>query len=403
MPKNFKNYQADSDPESDSISLHPAQELKVSLFAQRLLSERNKAKKLEFERVPTLLQANDWVVKIDLTQAYFHLPIAQSHQRYLRVLYTPEATRRPELLQITCLPFGLSSSPKAFATVSNWVTHLRSKGLRIIVYLDDFLIAHQDRHMLQDQAAEAIRVLTLLGWMVNFQNSVLNPTKVIEYLGISWNLHVNSKQLPIDKVLRISARIQGLLRDNRWSVKQAQCILGMLNFAAFVVPRGPPYSDGLQQIAETRPFSKVPNRSASCDGTLMVARNANAEHADTSASGVTSYHNRHLWQGLGCTSGQFTGQRDMEPRTKALAQQPEGNVGFDTSNIIIQTAFTEFHMAPRWHRVYWRPDLKMRAVSAPYTIINLRNCLFDTRTLLPPPQVDQVHLEVWLVKGGPNI
>ncbi|KOB65803.1 putative transposon Ty3-I Gag-Pol polyprotein, partial [Operophtera brumata] len=69
-------------------------------------------------------------------------------------------------------------------------------------------------------------------------NSVLNPTKVIEYLGISWNLHMNSKQLPIDKVLRISARIQGLLRDNRWSVKQAQCILGMLNFAAFVVPRG---------------------------------------------------------------------------------------------------------------------------------------------------------------------
>ncbi|KOB65654.1 putative transposon Ty3-I Gag-Pol polyprotein, partial [Operophtera brumata] len=194
---------------------------------------------INVQRVPTFLQANDWVVKIDLTQAYFHLPIAQSHQRYLRVLYTPEATRRPELLQITCLPFGLSSSPKAFATVSNWVAHLlRTKGLRIIVYLDDFLIAHQDRHMLQDQAAEAIRVLTLLGWMVNFQKSVLNPTKVIEYLGISWNLHMNSKQLPIDKVLRISARIQGLLRDNRWSVKQAQCILGMLNFAAFVVPRG---------------------------------------------------------------------------------------------------------------------------------------------------------------------
>ncbi|KOB79429.1 putative reverse transcriptase-7 [Operophtera brumata] len=59
---------------------------------------------INVQRVPTFLQANDWVVKIDLTQAYFHLPIAQSHQRYLRVLYTPEATRRPELLQITWRP-----------------------------------------------------------------------------------------------------------------------------------------------------------------------------------------------------------------------------------------------------------------------------------------------------------
>lgn len=59
-------------------------------------------------------------------------------------------------------------------------------------------------------------------------------------------------------------------------------------------------------------------------------------------------------------------------------------------------------IVPRWHKVYWRPDVKRRAVRAPFTITNLRHRLLDTRTCRPPPQVDQICLEAWLVKGGHN-
>uniref|UniRef100_A0A1E1WRT6 RNase H type-1 domain-containing protein n=1 Tax=Pectinophora gossypiella TaxID=13191 RepID=A0A1E1WRT6_PECGO len=57
-------------------------------------------------------------------------------------------------------------------------------------------------------------------------------------------------------------------------------------------------------------------------------------------------------------------------------------------------------ICPQWSNVPWRADLKPRALSSPYTIRHLHRSLIDTRTGLPPPQVDKLKLEAWLVQGG---
>lgn len=71
--------------------------------------------------------------KIDISQAYFHIPIRESHRRYLAFSY------ENQLYQMTSLPFDLSSAPLAFSRVSKWIASmLRARGIRVLVYLDDF-------------------------------------------------------------------------------------------------------------------------------------------------------------------------------------------------------------------------------------------------------------------------
>ncbi|XP_049888064.1 uncharacterized protein LOC126382290 [Pectinophora gossypiella] len=167
----------------------------------------------------------------------------------------------PELLQITSLPFGLSSAPVTFAMISNWIAQVfRNRGMRVIVYLDDFLIVNQKKHVLADQAAEAVRILSTLGWTVNFKKSVLIPTQVLEYLGVTWDLSRNLKLFPVEKRLRTQSKIKRIMILNQWNLKDAQSMLGTLNFASFAIPRGRLHCRPLQmacaRLPKDRPYAK---------------------------------------------------------------------------------------------------------------------------------------------------
>ncbi|XP_037298475.1 uncharacterized protein LOC119190519 [Manduca sexta] len=184
-------------------------------------------------QVPNFLQHGDWIVKLDLSQAYYHLPVKDRHRRFLRISY------QGQLLQMTCLPYGLAAAPRIFASVTNWTAEiLRKKGLRLVVYLDDYLIVHQDRNTLTAQVEIAIQFLTSLGWCINMEKSVTTPTRVIDFLGVTWDTKFNTKFLPSEKIQRIRQMLRVRLEAGSWNLKQAQRLLGHLNFATFITHRG---------------------------------------------------------------------------------------------------------------------------------------------------------------------
>ena len=65
-----------------------------------------KMETLEF--AVTLIRPNCYLASIDLKDAYFTIPIAQEHRKFLRFQW------RDKLCKFTCLCFGLTSAPRIF-------------------------------------------------------------------------------------------------------------------------------------------------------------------------------------------------------------------------------------------------------------------------------------------------
>ena len=58
--------------------------------------------------LPDILQVQDWMVKIDLKEAYNAVPVHPDSQGFLSFLWNQTQ------YQFTCLPFGLSCAPQIF-------------------------------------------------------------------------------------------------------------------------------------------------------------------------------------------------------------------------------------------------------------------------------------------------
>ncbi|VEN60731.1 unnamed protein product [Callosobruchus maculatus] len=126
-------------------------------------------------------------------------------------------------------------------------------GIRIIVYLDDFLLAHQNPVILKGQAEKAIAFLMNLGWVVNFGKSILSPVKECVFLGLLWNTTKNTVALPPRKRRALKRDLRTLLSNHSWSWVTAKKILGKLNFAAFPVPLGRLHMREMQRACHRLP------------------------------------------------------------------------------------------------------------------------------------------------------
>jgi len=83
----------------------------------------------------TLLNMGDFLTCIDLKDAYLSVHVHESSQRYLCFQW------RNQSFAFQGLPFGLNTAPRVFTKLIKPVAaYLRKRGIRIIVYLDDFLI-----------------------------------------------------------------------------------------------------------------------------------------------------------------------------------------------------------------------------------------------------------------------
>ena len=122
-----------------------------------------------------ILNQNDFMVKLDLKDAYLTVGVHEQSQHYLRFIWQGQA------YQFQALPFGLCTSPRVFTKLLKPViTFLRTRNIRLLIYLDDILIVSSNIKTLKEQTGQILDLLQSLGF-INFEKSVLTP--VMEFLG----------------------------------------------------------------------------------------------------------------------------------------------------------------------------------------------------------------------------
>ncbi len=219
------------------------------------------------------IQPQDWFAVIDLKDAYF-LP---RHRPFLRLAFKGRAW------QYRVLPFGLSLSPRVFTKVIDGaLTPLRSRrevGIRILNYLDDWLILAQSREQLGDHMDLVLRQFSQLGLRVNWEKSKLSPVQRITFLGVELDSVSMTARLTEERAQAVLNCLSSFRGRNVVPLKQFQRLLGHMASAAAVTPLGLLHMRPLQHWLHSR----VPSWAWRC-GTLRVSPSS---VTDPSAPGQT--------------------------------------------------------------------------------------------------------------------
>ncbi|XP_064107554.1 uncharacterized protein LOC135216312 [Macrobrachium nipponense] len=121
----------------------------------------------------------DWMVSIDLQDTYFHIPIHPDYRKYLRFVH------RSKTYQFRALCFGLNTAPYVFTrVVSNVSRWLHLEGVRISMYLDDWIIRAKSQVKCLEDLQVTMTLTQQLGLLVNLDKSQLTPSQDIIYLGM---------------------------------------------------------------------------------------------------------------------------------------------------------------------------------------------------------------------------
>ena len=190
------------------------------------LNRHLKKRHFKMEHVPTILpliKRNAFMTSIDLQDAYFSLPIAKRHRKYLRFIW------RGTLYEFQCLCFGLSLAPFYFTKAMKPIfPQLRREGIHCGHYIDDSLYINTSRKQLERHTARAKELLQSLGFTINLEKSSLQPSQQITHLGFLIDSEAYTVSLPTDKVEKTQRVCIELLNARRVSIRHFAKCIGLL-------------------------------------------------------------------------------------------------------------------------------------------------------------------------------
>ena len=177
------------------------------------------------------LRPGDWMVSLDLQDAYLQVPVHLDSRRFLRFCVGAE------VFQFKALCFGLSSAPQVFtrvmAPVSSFMHHY---GFQILRYLDDWLVLGSSFQEITRARDFLLWLCNQLGIQVNLPKSTLIPSQRLDYLGMTLQsspLRAFPSQARVNKALSLVAKFESSRPQPR---RLWLSLLGVMSSLSNVVP-----------------------------------------------------------------------------------------------------------------------------------------------------------------------
>ncbi|XP_067357562.1 uncharacterized protein [Channa argus] len=179
------------------------------------------------------VRPGDWLSSVDLKDAYFHIPVAMQHRKFLRFSFLGVR------YQYNCLPFGYSLAPRTFSKcLETALAPLRAAGMRVLFYLDDLLLLAPSREQALLQMVDLVTHLSSLGFTINWRKSSPFPAQSIIFLGVELDVPIMRARLSQERRETLLAMLHRLTPRRVVTVHSVMRLLGMMAAALSVVPLG---------------------------------------------------------------------------------------------------------------------------------------------------------------------
>ncbi len=196
---------------------------------------KGKFKMLTMKTIMSQIQGGDWFVtidlKVDLKDAYFHIQVVQRHRKFLRFAFGGKA------YQYKVLPFGLALAPRTFTKCMDAaLAPLRFQGIRVLNYLDDWLILAHSRELVSHHRDIVLRHIHSLGLRMNAKKSVLFPSQRTVFLGFHLGSVQMQARLAPAWISNFTACLARFKLGHHVSVSTCHRLLGLMAAASPVLP-----------------------------------------------------------------------------------------------------------------------------------------------------------------------
>ena len=176
----------------------------------------------------SLLRRGDFMMKLDLKDAYNAVPIHPESRKYLWFYHEGRT------YEFCCLPFSLSLAPCFFTTILHpIIARLCSEGIQTVIYFYDLLLIHHQKDQLTEIFNYVRRLSSGLGFIVKLEKCSPEPTHRLVFLGAVLDTTCMSISLPDKQIDRIQEACQTMLESQSTSLGELSSLLSCMSHAAW--------------------------------------------------------------------------------------------------------------------------------------------------------------------------